>query len=107
MFSIRAAKGEGCGGAKVDLGDRYSRKGDDKPSGKTAWLGRNFSAFEDSAGDDGRSGLFAHITVWCVLSLDKYCSNCAREGVWLGIGLQSGKVNLRSSLCFGTCWGNW
>ena len=35
MFSNRAAKGEGCGGASVDLGDKYSRKGDDKPSGKT------------------------------------------------------------------------
>ncbi len=88
MFSNRAAKGEGCGGANVDLGDRYSRKGDDKPSGKIVWLGRNFSAFDRSAADTGRVGSFAHISVWCIFCLDEYRSNCASGMLWPEFGLQ-------------------
>ena len=81
ILSNRAAKGEGCGGANVDLGDRYSRKGDDKPSGRTVWLGRNLSALDCSATFIGRVGLFAHISVGCILCLYEYCSNSASEGV--------------------------
>lgn len=44
MLSSLAASGEGCGGARVDLGDKYSKKGVEKPSGKTRWLGRNLRA---------------------------------------------------------------
>lgn len=44
ILSSLAARGEGCGGARVDLGDKYSKKGVGKPSGKTRWLGRNLSA---------------------------------------------------------------
>ena len=98
MFINRAAKGEGCGGANVDLGDRYSRKGDDKPSGKIVWLGRNFSAFDGSAAGTGRGGPFAHISVWCILCLNEYCSNCAGEDMWLEIGRPSRGMNPRSSL---------
>ena len=34
MFSKREARGEGCGGANVDLGVRYSKNGDDKSFGR-------------------------------------------------------------------------
>ena len=87
MLSNRAAKGEGCGGANVDLGDRYSRKGDDKPSGKMVWLGRNFSALERSAAYTGLLGSSAHIIIWCILCLDENRSKCANKGVWLDFGL--------------------
>jgi hypothetical protein len=39
-----AARGEGCGGASVERGDRYSKNVDGKFSGRTLWLGLNFSA---------------------------------------------------------------
>jgi len=39
-----AASGEGCGGANVDRGDRYSRNVDGKLSGRMVWFGLNLSA---------------------------------------------------------------
>lgn len=39
-----AASGEGCGGASVERGDRYSKNVDGKFSGKTLWFGLNFRA---------------------------------------------------------------
>ena len=44
MFINSAASGEGCGGAIVDLGLRYSRNGDDSVDGRIGWLGRNLRA---------------------------------------------------------------
>jgi hypothetical protein len=44
MLSSCAASGEGCGGASVERGLRYSRKGDDIDSGRTRWLGLNLRA---------------------------------------------------------------
>lgn len=38
------ARGDGYGGARVDLGLRYSIKGDDSPGGSMGWFGRNLSA---------------------------------------------------------------
>ena len=32
----------------MDLGERYSRKGDDRFLGRIGWLGRNLIAFADS-----------------------------------------------------------
>ena len=87
MLSKRAAKGEGCGGANVDLGDKYSRKGDDKLSGKMVWLGRNFRAFDGSDADTGFVRSFTHISVRCVLCLNEYRSKSASEGGWLELGL--------------------
>lgn len=39
-----AASGDGCGGARVDRGDMYSRNVLGKSSGRTRWLGMNFKA---------------------------------------------------------------
>jgi len=69
IFSNRAARGEGCGGANVDLGERYSRKGDDKFSGRIVWLGRNLSAFDHLADDVGGviwvlTSAFGVFSVW-------------------------------------------
>jgi len=44
-----AARGEGCGGASVDLGEVYSRNVEGKPSGRTMWLGKNLRACETLA----------------------------------------------------------
>lgn len=44
IFINSAANGEGCGGAIVDRGLRYSRKGDDNVVGSIGWLGRNLRA---------------------------------------------------------------
>jgi len=35
IFKSRAASGDGCGGAKVDRGERYSRNGDERVLGNT------------------------------------------------------------------------
>lgn len=70
-FSNRAAKGEGWGGANVDLGDRYSRKGDDNVSGRMVWFGRNLSAFDRLIAGLGRMGSYAHISIWRVFCLYK------------------------------------
>ena len=37
----------------------------------------------DSAADTSRVGPFAHISVWCILSLDKYGPDSASEGTRL------------------------
>lgn len=75
ILSKRAARGEGWGGAIVDLGDRYSTKGDDRLAGSMVWLGRNFNAFdEDSATDSAFANSSAHISIWCVFRLYEYCS---------------------------------
>jgi len=39
-----AAKGDGYGGARVERGDKYSKKGVLIPSGSTRWFGLNLSA---------------------------------------------------------------
>jgi hypothetical protein len=39
-----AARGEGCGAARVERGVRYSRKEEGKSSGRISWLGRNLRA---------------------------------------------------------------
>ena len=39
-----AASGDGCGGARVERGDRYSRKVDGMLAGRICWFGRNLSA---------------------------------------------------------------
>jgi hypothetical protein len=44
MFINCAASGDGCGGARVDRGLRYSRKGDESPGGRIGWFGRNLRA---------------------------------------------------------------
>ena len=44
MLNIRAASGDGWGGASVDLGDRYSRNGEERVSGRILELGKNFNA---------------------------------------------------------------
>ena len=44
-FNNLAARGEGCGGASVERGVKYSRKGEDRFSGSTRVLGLNLSAF--------------------------------------------------------------
>jgi len=44
MFRSCAARGEGWGGASVERGLRYSRKGEDMDSGRTRWLGLNLRA---------------------------------------------------------------
>lgn len=40
----RAARGDGCGGARVDRGERYSMKGAERFGGRIGWLGKNFIA---------------------------------------------------------------
>ena len=44
MLRSCAASGEGWGGASVERGLRYSRKGEDIDSGRTRWLGLNLRA---------------------------------------------------------------
>lgn len=44
IFRSLAASGEGCGGARVERGERYSRNGEDMDSGRTRWFGLNLSA---------------------------------------------------------------
>jgi hypothetical protein len=46
MLSSWAASGDGCGGARVERGFRYSRKGEDIDSGRTRWLGLNLRAYQ-------------------------------------------------------------
>ena len=60
------------------------------------WLGRNLSAFDASVADTGRVGSFAHISVWRILCLDEYRSNCASEGMWLELGPRIQRVKPRS-----------
>ena len=45
ILNKRAASGEGCGGAKVERGERYSMKGDARVAGSMRELGRNLSAY--------------------------------------------------------------
>jgi len=40
-----AASGDGCGGASVERGDKYSRKGEDIEAGSTRELGLNLRAW--------------------------------------------------------------
>ncbi len=44
IFIKLAANGEGCGGASVERGVRYSMNGDDSPGGSIGWFGRNLRA---------------------------------------------------------------
>lgn len=44
MFIKLAANGEGCGGASVERGVRYSMNGDASPGGSIGWFGRNLRA---------------------------------------------------------------
>lgn len=46
MLRSAAARGEGWGGASVERGLRYSRKGEVMDSGRTRWLGLNLRACE-------------------------------------------------------------
>ena len=39
-----AASGDGCGGANVDRGERYSKNVEGKLSGRMLWFGLNFRA---------------------------------------------------------------
>jgi hypothetical protein len=43
-LSRLAARGDGCGAARVERGVRYSRKDEGKSSGRISWLGRNLRA---------------------------------------------------------------
>lgn len=52
ILRSRAASGDGWGAARVDLGDRYSRNGEDKALGKIGWFGRNFKAFQHALASD-------------------------------------------------------
>ena len=44
IFISCAASGDGCGGARVDLGFIYSMNGDESPGGRIGWFGRNLRA---------------------------------------------------------------
>jgi len=44
ILNKRAASGEGWGGARVERGDRYSRKGESRVAGSIRELGRNLRA---------------------------------------------------------------
>lgn len=44
MLRSWAASGEGCGGARVERGERYSREPEEMDSGRTRWLGLNLRA---------------------------------------------------------------
>jgi hypothetical protein len=44
MFISCAASGDGCGGARVDLGFMYSMKGEESPGGRMGWFGKNLRA---------------------------------------------------------------
>lgn len=46
MLRSWAARGDGCGGARVERGLRYSRNGEEMFSGRTRWLGLNFRAWD-------------------------------------------------------------
>ena len=81
MFNRRAASGEGWGGAKVDLGERYSMNGDDKPLGNIVWLGRNLSAFDDSATEQNRGNSQTHISVWGIFCLYEYFSDATSDAI--------------------------
>lgn len=90
ILSSLAASGEGCGGASVDLGDKYSKKGVEKPSGRTRWLGKNLRAYSKYQKLISPCNLIkrekastpitmTHIRVWRRLRLDEYRSLIARR----------------------------
>ena len=45
MFKSCAARGDGCGGASVERGERYSINGLERPSGRIRQFGRNLRAY--------------------------------------------------------------
>jgi hypothetical protein len=79
MFRSFAASGEGCGGASVDRGDVYSRKGDAIDSGRTLWFGLNLRALSHKlnstlADEDIHTSGFGVVSVWM---------NRFRRGMWI------------------------
>jgi hypothetical protein len=69
MFISWAASGDGCGGAMVDRGFRYSMKGVVRPSGRIRWLGRNLSA-----------SALGVLSVWMKMLRWRVCGRRARHG---------------------------
>ena len=73
MFSKRDAKGDGYGGAKVDRGDRYSRKGVESCWGKIGWFGKNLRAWLNSAGKPQQLTTGTYVGVRGVFCLYENC----------------------------------
>ena len=73
MLRSWAASGEGCGGARVERGERYSRKEEEIVSGSTRWLGLNLRAW----------GGFS-ITV-IVVQAHERTSGLGVDSVWMNI----------------------